>query len=144
VKPEESRESREGKGNAVVLDTNVLIASAFRKSSSSARLVQAVREGKLRMLWDEGTKGEIEALFRRIPPISWASVEALFTAEGFVEGAFDPDRFTSVPDPDDRKFAALAAGTGAVLVTMDAHLLEAGLGLEPEVLTPGAFEDRFG
>jgi uncharacterized protein len=144
MKPDESREARGGKAPAVVLDTNVLIASAFRKSSSSARLVRAVREGKLRMLWDKETKGEIEALFRRIPPISWESVEALFTEDSFVEGTFDPDRFTSVPDPDDRKFAALAAGTGAVLVTMDAHLLEAGLGSEPEVLTPGEYEDRFG
>ena len=46
-----------------------------------------------------------------------------------------------VPDPDDRKFAALAASCGATLVSLDRHLLEAELSERCTVRTPGELLD---
>ena len=43
-------------GPAVVLDTNVLVAAGFNPRSASARIVNAVKQGKLHMLWNEATR----------------------------------------------------------------------------------------
>ena len=42
----------------VVLDTNVFVAAGFNPGSHSARLVEAVRDRRLRMIWDEATREE--------------------------------------------------------------------------------------
>jgi len=137
---------------SVVLDTNVLIAAAFRPGSDSARIVDAVRAGGLTMLWDDPTRGEAERLFRKIPPISWDAVSGLYLEENRRdEGGREGNRWEGkvasgawgkVSDPEDRKFAALAAAEGALLVSLDAHLLRAGLGTRPEVLTPSELVAR--
>lgn len=128
----------------VVLDTNVLIAAAFRPGSRSAALVREVREGRVELVWDEPTRRESETLFRRIPPISWGDVSDLFREADRFTGSVDGSGFPSVPDPDDRKFAALAAAAGATLVSLDAHLLEAGLGDRPRVVRPDVVLDEAG
>jgi uncharacterized protein len=122
----------------LVLDTNVLIAAAFRPSSGSGRLVAAVRRGDFRLIWNEPTRAETERLFRRIPPIDWSDVTGLYRDEDRFDGVVDPAAFGAVPDPEDRKFAALAAATGATLVSLDADLLQAGLQGHPPVVRPGA------
>ena len=127
---------------SVVLDTNVLIASAFRPGSDSARIVGAVRDGRLTMLWDVPTRGETEHLFRKIPPISWEAVAGLYLEENRWTGELDAAAWARVSDPEDRKFAALADAGGALLVSLDAHLLRAGLGTHPEVLTPSELVAR--
>ena len=43
----------------VVLDTNVFVAAGFNRGSHSAWLVEAVRDGRLRMVWDNATRAEI-------------------------------------------------------------------------------------
>lgn len=123
--------------HALVLDSNVLIAAAFRPGSHSGRLVQAVREGRYRLVWNEPTRRESERLMRRIPPISWSDVAGLFREEDHFTGPVDADAFGNVPDPDDRKFAALAAAAQATLVSLDTHLLGADLGEHPVVVRPG-------
>src|SRR5690242_20609336 len=49
---------------SVVLDTNVFVAAGFNPGSHSARLVEAVRDGRLRMIWDDTTRAEIEQVMR--------------------------------------------------------------------------------
>lgn len=122
----------------LVLDTNVLIAAAFRPTSSSGRLVAAVRRGDFRLVWDEPTRAETERLLRKIPPIAWDDFSGLFRPEDRHEDPVDPSAFGVVPDPEDRKFAALAAAAGATLVSLDAHLLQASLEGHPAVVRPGA------
>ena len=56
----------------------------------------------------------------------------------------DPDAFDFIPDRADRKFAALAAATGAVLVTSDRHLLDGRPHSGVVILTPGEFVERAG
>ena len=124
---------------SVVIDTNVLIAAAFKPASDSARLIRAVRDRLVRLVWNEETLAETRALMRRIPPISFEAVEDLFEESHRETDRLDTSAFSTVPDPDDRKFAALAAFSGATLVTLDAHLLEAARGADYLACTPSAF-----
>ncbi len=109
---------------AVVLDTNLFVAAGFNPRSRSARILDAVRQGRLRLVWNEQTRRETERIIRQIPPLSWEPFADLFREEDRYDGETHPERFRHVADPDDRKFAALAEATGAVLITSDDHLLE--------------------
>jgi uncharacterized protein len=128
----------------VVLDTNVFVAAGFNPGSASARLLEAVRAGALRMLWSEATARETRAVLERIPRLSWEDAEAHFSPGGRWEGEADPERFPFVEDAEDRKFAALATAAGAVLVTADDHLLSQRGRIPAEVLTPSEAVRRLG
>lgn len=53
----------------LVLDTNVLVAAGFNPRSASARIVDAVKQGRLRMVWNDATRREIERIVQQIPPL---------------------------------------------------------------------------
>ena len=59
----------------------MFVAAGFNPRSHSARLVQAVRDGRLRMIWDDAIREETEHVMRQIPPLSWTRVAGLFRAE---------------------------------------------------------------
>ncbi|MGH7517065.1 MAG: PIN domain-containing protein [Gemmatimonadales bacterium] len=124
---------------AVVLDTNVLVAAGFKPRSASAKIVDAVKQGRLRMVWNDATRREIERILRQIPPLRAQSVAQLFRPESYVTVATHPERFEEIPNPDDRKFAAVAQAAGAVLISNDEHLLKGRDHLVVPVLTPGEF-----
>ena len=126
----------------VVLDTNVFVAAGFNPRSHSARLVQAVRDGRLRMIWNDATREETEHVMRQIPPLSWARIAGLFRAEDRFGGPTHPEAYGFVPDPADRKFAALAEAAQAPLVTSDAGLLNARGRIAVRVLKPSEFARR--
>ena len=128
----------------VVLDTNVFVAAGFNPGSHSARLIEAVRDGRLRMVWDDATHAEIEHVMRQIPRLSWARIADLFRTEDRFGGSTHPEAFGFVPDPADRKFAALADAVQAPLVTSDAGLLNAGSQMAVPVLKPSEFARRCG
>lgn len=107
----------------VVLDTNIFIAAAFNPDSHSARIIEAVGQGQLRMLWNEQTRRETEHLLRKIPRLSWEKFCDLFQEKDRYQGEIDPEQFSFVADWEDRKFAALAEAAGAILVTQDQDLL---------------------
>lgn len=107
----------------LVLDTNVFVAAGFRRTSASRALVDRVRGGSLVLVWNEATRREAESVLRRIPPLRWDEVAGLFRPDGAFEGPTDPSAFEVVPDPDDRKFAALAHAAGCPLVSADDDLL---------------------
>lgn len=125
----------------VVLDTNVFVAAGFRPSSASGRILEAVRAGRIRMVWTDATRRETEAVVSRIPPLEPGRLLDVFAdADRREEG--DESRYGHVPDPADRKFAALAGGTDAILVTSDAPLLGAAAGGGFEAVTPSVFARR--
>ena len=109
----------------VILDTNVFVAAGFRPKSKLALLLHAVERGRLRMVWNHATRGEIEFVLNRIPPLAHRRRAELFRPEDRYDEATDPARFDYIPDPDDRKFAALSHATNSPLVTQDEHLLGA-------------------
>jgi predicted nucleic acid-binding protein len=127
---------------AVVLDTNVLVAAGFKPRSASARIVNAVKRGEWHMVWNDATRREIERLVHQIPPLRAQPVAHLFRPADRFDGPTHPERFAEIPDPDDRKFAALADATGAVLISNDEHLLGYRDRMSPTVLTPSEFWKR--
>lgn len=128
--------------HAVVLDTNVWVAAGFRSDSHSGRLVEQVRQGQLRLVWDWATYEETEYILRKIPPLSWDNVAPLFREENRYTGTTEPEHFRHVADPADRKFAALAEATGATLISMDEHLLVDRVQAAVPILTPREFLQR--
>jgi uncharacterized protein len=126
----------------VVLDTNVFVAAGFNPGSHSARIVEAVRDGRLRMIWDDATREETEHVMRQIPPLSSTRIADLFRAEHRFGGSTHPGAYGFVPDPADRKFAALAEAARAPLVTSDAGLLNARARMAVRVLKPSEFARR--
>ena len=128
----------------VVLDTNVFVAAGFNPGSHSAQLVEAVRDGRLRMIWDDATLEETEHVMRQIPPLSWTRIADLFRTEDRFGGSTHPEAYGFVPDPTDRKFAALAEAVQAPLVTSDAGLLNARARMAVLVLKPSEFARRYG
>ena len=53
---------------------------------------------------------------RQIPRLSWSRIADLFRSEDRFGGSTHPEAFGFVPDPADRKFAALADAVQAPLV----------------------------
>ena len=125
----------------VVLDTNVIVAAGFQPGGASAWLLDAIRKGALRMIWDDATRRETEHIIHKIPPLSRMSIADLYRPEDRYEGMADPAAFAFVPDPDDRKFLALAAASGAVLITLDEHLLGVRSETGVRIVTPREFRD---
>ena len=125
----------------VVLDTNVFVAAGFNSRTASARIVDAVRKGQVRMIWNAATRREIERIVQQIPPLRAEPIEDLFRPADRFSAETHPERFAAIPDPDDRKFAALAHAAGAILISNDEHLLRSQ---DPDltVLTPTAFWKR--
>lgn len=128
---------------SVVLDTNVFVAAAFDATTSSGRIIEAVRQGQLQLVWSPRTRRETEVVLRNIPPLEWAPFEILFTDAHRYDGELDEDAVSYVPDPTDRKFAALARATGAILVSNDRHLLAKRETGKTPILKSSEFWNRF-
>ena len=128
----------------IVVDSNVFVAAGFNPRSAAARILTAVREGRFQLIWNEPTRRETELIMRQIPPLEWERVADLFRPEMEFLGPVHPDSFVLVPDPEDRKFAALSAAAQTPLVTNDNHLLSLKHGIGVDVLTPRAFLAREG
>jgi predicted nucleic acid-binding protein len=126
------------------VDTNLFVAAGFKPESDSARVLRAVRAGVLRLVWGEATRRETEHVVGTIPPLRGTDLSEYFLPAGRHDGPTDPEAFDFIPDPADRKFAALAAATGAVLVTSDRHLLDDRPHSGVVILTPGEFAERAG
>ena len=126
----------------VVIDTNVFVAAGFNRKSASARILEGIREGRFRLIWNQPTRSETEMILRRIPRLDWQTVADLFRPEGEFTGPVDPAAFTLVPDPDDRKFAALSAAANVPLVTSDKLVLAQRGRIGIEIVTPRDFLAR--
>jgi predicted nucleic acid-binding protein len=126
----------------VVIDTNVFVAAGFNPRSASARVLESVREGRFRLIWNQPTRSETEMILRRIPRLEWRTVADLFRPEGEYTGLADPAAFTVIADPDDRKFAALSAAANVPLVTSDKLVLAQRGRIGVEIVTPRDFLAR--
>jgi predicted nucleic acid-binding protein len=124
---------------AVVVDTNVLVASGFNPRSHSAQIVEQLYCGQLRMVWAEQTREEAAFIVGKIPPLSWEAIAVLFRPEDCYAGELFPEQFQQVPDKADIKFVALSDATGAPLITMDKALLSIRETLTVPMLMPFEF-----
>jgi predicted nucleic acid-binding protein len=127
----------------VVLDTNVLVAAGFEECSASSRIVDAVRAGRIALIWDASTRAETRRVLRQIPPLSWEAFADLYSPDGRYDGPTPLAEMAAVRDSADRKFAALAVATGAVLLSNDDHLLSARDRIHADVLKPAQFLEQY-
>lgn len=123
-----------------IFDTNLFVGGAFNRRSASAQLIEAAREGRISVVWNEATRAETERILRKIPRISWEAVEDLFRPEHEAPVMADLTHVAFVEDPEDRKFAALSLAAEAPVVTSDDDLLAHAERLD--VLKPGDFWRR--
>lgn len=133
---------RERAGESVVVDTNVFVAAGFKPNSASGKILDAVKKGRLRMIWNDSTRRETERILRRIPPLRTVAVDEYFRPDDRFTPRTHPDRFADVPDPEDRTFAALAHAVRVPLITNDEDLLGYRGPLSLDVVTPSAFWNR--
>lgn len=131
------------KFSLVVLDTNVFVAAGFNPGSASAQIVDTLKNTRVLMIWNAQTRQETAQVVQKIPPLAWTDFEELFRAEGCFKGPTAPEAFDYVPDPDDRKFAALAGASNAPLVTLDDHLLGSSHRMKTLVLRPKDYLKRW-
>jgi predicted nucleic acid-binding protein len=126
----------------IILDTNIFVAAAFNPNSHAARIVQAVRNGDLNLVWNDATRREAQAVVENIPPIDWEPFAGLFRPEWeYIDDTF-PALFDAVSDPADRKFAALADFSLATLISNDDHLLSVRDCLRTPVMAAGEFAEK--
>ena len=126
----------------VVIDTNVFVAALFNPRSASARILEGVREGRFRLIWNQPTRSETEMILRRIRRLDWQKVADLFRPEEEFTGPANPADFSMIADPDDRKFAALSAAAKVPLVTSDKLVLAQRGKIGIEIVTPRDFLAR--
>ncbi len=130
------------RSSAIILDTNVFVAAGFNQESASAFILNLVRSGRLRMVWNDHTRRETQHILEKIPHLSWSSVAELFRQEDCHHGEASLNEFDFIADPDDRKFAALAEATGAALLTNDDDLLSNRDRARLDILTPREYWER--
>jgi uncharacterized protein len=127
---------------SVILDTNIFVAAGFNRECTSRQLVDLVRSGQLRMVWSEATRGETRCVVQKIPRLSWEAIAELFRDADCYREPLADEPFAFISDRGDRKFAALAAATGATLVTNDRLLLDQHGTAALDVLSPAQFWQR--
>lgn len=123
----------------LVIDTNIFVAAGFRSESASHRIISAVGDRDLQLVWNEATRAETMNVVDTIPPLDASRFAPLFADSGRYDGPTFPERFGEVSDDTDRKFAALAAATGVCLVSNDDDLLGPRRRLPIAVLRPSEF-----
>jgi predicted nucleic acid-binding protein len=128
----------------IILDTNTFVAAGFNPRSSSARILKAVEQGKINLVWNEDTRRETRKMITQIPRLSWSQFARLFKDENEYKGHVDVDDYRFIEDPDDRKFAALGEATGSIIVTNDHHLLSQRERLQTPVMTPSELLEQYG
>ena len=128
--------------SAVVLDTNVLVAAGFNPRSASCQDCGGCEAGGATDGLERGDPSGDRTHHAAIPPLRAHDMPELFRPEDRYTAPTHPQRFAHIPDPDDRKFAALAHATDAKLISNDDHLLRHRDRMDVTVLTPHEFWNR--
>jgi predicted nucleic acid-binding protein len=128
----------------IVIDTNVFVAAGFNPRSAAARILAAVREGRFQLIWNEPTRRETRRSCAEFHTSTGRGSLIFSSPKKEFTGPVDPESFVLVPDPGDRKFAALSAAAQTPLITNDNHLLSHRDTIGVDVLTPRAFLARVG
>lgn len=131
----------------IVLDTNVLISSLFKKESTSAQILALWRQQAVELLISSEGLAEIERVLtypkvRKRLVYSDKEVHDFINLLKCVGTIIRPDFMTPLvgADPDDDKFVALAlTGHAQYLISGDGHLLDIGRVGDLQIVTPRVF-----
>lgn len=134
----------------IAIDTNVLIAALTRPRGTSARIVDAWRDGRLEAVASDATIREAELVLgggwlgRLVSREAVESLlEALRTRSVYIERP-EPIRDLRLKDEGDLRLVEAAVGAGArYIVTTDREFLSQRGYDAVEFVTPGEFWDAF-
>lgn len=131
---------------AVVLDVNVLVSAVLSGSGTSARLVRAVRDGRLDAVVSPGLLTELRELLRRERFRDYLSMdevdEYVDEIRRLCQVVSDPDATPGrVRDAKDEYVVALAEAVRAEAIVSGDLDLSAGLAVP--VLSPRRAAERF-
>lgn len=109
----------------VVLDTNVLVGSAYDEHSASWRIIDACIRGELTAIVSPALQGEYEEILARTVRMRGHEerVQKFLAAAEYVRPAIVPRVVQDDPD-DDKVLATAVAGKADTIVTNDRHLLQ--------------------
>lgn len=124
----------------IVIDTNVLVASAYNRRSASRRIVDAVAEGKLELILSPGIQREYNRILPRAVcfPAELERLRAIIAAGQQVHPKSNPP--VTEDREDDKFLAAASAGAAEAVITNDPHLLSVDCYEGIRVVRPSSFE----
>jgi len=120
----------------VVIDTNLLVAAFFNKSSYSAKIIRLAERSRIRILWTEAVKKEANFILGNIRKSLSSKNRFKKRAKNFknkLKNIFKKVNKIKYPpkvkvvkkDPQDNKFIACAVKGGAdLIISNDKHLLD--------------------
>lgn len=124
----------------IVIDTNVLVASSYNRTSASFRILDAVRRGEFQLIVSPDIQPEYDRIMPRAvrTPSRIEHLRAIIGAGVQVTPRMNP---AVTEDREDDKFlAAASAGSAEAVITNDPHLLRTDGYHGIRVLRPSAFE----
>jgi uncharacterized protein len=128
----------------IVIDTNVFVASAYNRGSSSRRILDAVERGELQLIVSPDIQREYERIIPRAvrSPAELRRLRAIIAAGILVMPEANPQ--VTEDREDDKFLAAAIAGSAGLVVTNDPHLLRADGYHGLRIMQPGGFERSHG
>jgi putative PIN family toxin of toxin-antitoxin system len=123
----------------IVVDTNILVASAYQPASASGRIVDALEQGELLLLISPGILREYERIIPRAVRVAGqvGRLRTIIAAGLEVRPSENPP---VTEDREDDKFVAAAlAGSAEYIISNDPHLLEVDGYCGLRVIRPAAF-----
>lgn len=128
----------------IVLDTNVLVASAYRPNSASRRIVDAVQQGAHQLVVSPAIVREYEAILPKAVRFEPALDRLWRVVDDAERVAPQENPPVSADRSDDKFLAAAVAGQAECVVSSDEHLLAVHPYEQIAIMKPAAFLARMG
>lgn len=108
----------------IVLDTNLLVAGRWKKTSSSAKILDLCISGELKAVYTSQIKDENLFILGKVkPPKDYLDKILKYYRKSVKVKA--GKKITACPDPSDNRFLEAAlAGKADYIITNDHHLLD--------------------
>ena len=124
-----------------MLDTNVLLSAVLTAQGTCARIVDMIADGVLDLYADDRILAEYDSVLYR-PELRIAPEDAgviLDLIRSITDTVAAIPLPVQLPDPDDATFLEVAAASGSILITDNAHHYPKNSRAGVSVMTPSEF-----
>ena len=123
-----------------MIDTNILVASAYNRASASGRIFNAVERGEFQLVLSPDIQREYDRIIPRAVrvPGQVSRLRAIIATGLRVSPSANPP--VTEDREDDNFLAAALAGSAESVITNDSHLLNVDGYCGLRVLRPSSFE----
>ena len=134
----------ESNRSRIVIDTNILVASAYNRASASGRIVDAVERGEFQLVLSADVQREYDRIIPRAvrTPGQVGRLRAILATGLRVSPSANPP--VTEDREDDKFLAAALAGSAETVISNDPHLLNADGYCGLRVMRPSSFEQLRG